>query len=187
MSLSTMSNNNSLNNSNTSTVKESNDVLCRFPAQREREEFPDWLFKAEAYFAAKNMLDIIRQPIHNMPAYRSSTSTSTSNSSTSSTSSSSVDNESHESYDAGVSFVGKNLNHIQYEQLVHKAAKAYNYLIQSLNNKQIELVRHVYQGNAYMVMHRLKKNYGIIKSTTTTMALLGKLNTNRKINQRNNE
>jgi hypothetical protein len=41
----------------------SNDVLSKFPSERERFEFPDYLLKAESFFSAKDMLDVINTPI----------------------------------------------------------------------------------------------------------------------------
>ena len=56
----TMSNNNA-------TEKESSNALCRFPDKREREEFPNWLFKVKAFLDAKGLLGMVNKPIPGLP------------------------------------------------------------------------------------------------------------------------
>jgi hypothetical protein len=149
------------------SVEKSNNSLCRFPSIREREEFPNWLFKAEAFFAAKNMSVVVSRPIYTMPLYASHL------------------NDNDRSKIKGndnsdtTKVIGKNLSKTQLFQLKSLSNKAYHHIIQSLNMKQIELVRHIHIGNAYMVMKILKQNYDVIKSTSSSMSLFMKLNTNK--------
>ena len=144
----TMSNNNA-------TEKESSNALCRFPDKREREEFPNWLFKVKAFLDAKGLLGMVNKPIPGLP-----------------------DSVDEQVDDSGLDTPAKKAE----RKVVHVSAKrAYNFIIQSLNTKQIELIRNVYMGNAHVVMNVLQKTYGIIKSTNNTMTLFQKLNTNKKL------
>lgn len=160
-----MSLNTTVSMSTVSSVKESNDVLCRFPSQREREEFPDWLFKAEAFFAAKSLTAVVEQPVDGIGKYKNN-----------------IGEENDEDQDESEEN-NQQLSKTEKEKrelLATRSRKAYNYIIQSLNKKQIELVRNVCQGNAYLVMQVLKKTYGMNKSTSTTMTLFNKLNNIKK-------
>ena len=60
-----MSNNNAQSNHSSSTS--SSDALVKFPSSNERASFDDWLFRAEVFLRAKGMLDVVRQPIFNLP------------------------------------------------------------------------------------------------------------------------
>ena len=142
------------------TTSSSNDALSKFPVARERLDFGDWLFKAEMFFAAKDMLDVINTPV--VPEVRAANDATV--------------------Y-LGVEFVGKtDKSSVEKLQALRiKASKALNYIIQSLHKKQLELVRHLRPLNAYNVMSVLKKNYDIIKSTNTTLSLMSLLNDNRKL------
>ena len=143
---------NSLNTSSVVSVKESADSLPRFPVQREREEFRDWLFKAEAFMAAKDMTDVVFKQVTGIRRYRSNSDINGS------------DNDDEN--------VNNDLDGLTSQQVKHRTAsilkskKAYNYLIQSLNIKQIELVRQIESGNAYLVMSTLIKTYGMLKTTS---------------------
>ncbi len=50
----------------------------------------------------------------------------------------------------------------------------------TLNPRQIELVRRIHVGNAYMVLHVLKQTYGMMKSAQSTMLQFEALNKNVK-------
>jgi hypothetical protein len=54
-------------------------------------------------------------------------------------------------------------------------------LVQSLNDKQVILVRDVKLGNAYAVWHRLLDNYGIIVSAASKHTLMSSLINNGKL------
>jgi hypothetical protein len=150
-----MSSNDSSNVS-VSVQPASNDALQKFPAQRERLEFPNWLFKANAFFAAKQLTDVVNHPII------------------------SDDDRDRDDLD-DTNFIGANLDQKKLTELRQSAKRAYNYIIQSLHPKQIQLVSQIPVGDAYTVMKTLKSNYGIIKSTATIMSLLSKLHLNRKL------
>ncbi len=185
--MSNMNNTTSSNTLNTvATNDTSRDVLCRFPTTREREEFPDWLFKAEAFFGAKAMLDVVFKPVSGIPQLRSENgaaaiiNTAAADVNTSSASSQSTGGSSSSSQSATI-VTGSSTSNSIIKSDILLSQKAYNYIIQSLHKKQLELVRGIYPGNAFMVMSALKKTYGIIKSTTTIMSLFNKLNNNKKL------
>jgi hypothetical protein len=141
-------------------VRKISRVLSKFPSERERFEFPDYLLKAESFFSAKDMLDVINTPI--VPETRAASDTTV--------------------Y-LGVELVGKTdkASIEKLQALRNKSNKALNYIIQSLHRKQLELIRHLKPLNAYNALNVLKKNYGIIKSTNTALSLMSSLNANRKL------
>ena len=138
------------------TTKE---ALPKFPVERERQEFPNWMFKVESFLAARHLLEVIKKPVVNKESNDTIVGT----------------DEDEENV-----FLGVNTSVAEYQALVDKSMRAYDYIVQSLHTKQVDLIRGVATGNAYMVMKKLRKSYDLIKSTTTTMTLLSKLNTNRK-------
>jgi hypothetical protein len=155
MSLNAAMSSNDSSNLSVSVQSSSNDVLPKFPSQRERQEFRNWMFKVESFFAAKNMTDVINHRI--------------------------ISDDERDRGDLNDDHVlGIKLTASQLNELRMRANKAYNYIIQSLNPKQIQLVSQIPIGDAYTVLKTLKNNYGIIKSTTTIMSLLSKLHLNRK-------
>ena len=159
LSQSTMSSN------STVVAKESSNSLAKFPFSREKEEFPDWIFKLESFFDARELLEVVNKPIRGLKEFRSRNEERSKS-------------EQEESEEEIVEELNEN-DKKKFNALLLKSKKAYNYIIQSLNKKQIELIRGVEL--AYVVLKTLKRTYGIIKSTTSTMSLFTKLNTNKKL------
>jgi len=150
--------------SNTRTVvstQQLKDALPKFPVERERQQFPNWIFKVESFLAARNMLDVVKKPIVNMASNEEIVIA--------------ANEDEHDVY------LGVDLGEREMAALISKSMQAYDYIVQSLHTKQVDLIRGISTGNAYMVWKKLKKSYGIIKSTTTIMTLLSKLNMNRKL------
>lgn len=147
-----------------STSSVSDSCLGKFPCQREKEEFPDWLFKVQAFLDAKGLYGVVTDAVPGLQRYNDVE----------------IDknDEDFVEYDFDSETGEEKKSRLD---LTSKSKKAYNYIIQSLNKKQIELIRSVYQGNAHVVMNVLNKTYGIKKSTAATMSLYAKLNTNTKL------
>jgi hypothetical protein len=138
-----------------SVQSSSSEVFPKFPSSRERLEFSDWLIRANAFFGSKALSDVVSRPI--------------------------ITDEDRDRTDLSPDdYIGINLSKKELAELRQKASRAYNYLIQSLQKKQLALISHIPPGDAYSVMKTLKDNYGIIKSTTSIMSLLTKLHLNRK-------
>ena len=126
---------------NTSTQQRasSSDALSKFPDDNERAKFPDWLIRAEIFFTAKGMIDVVQQPILDMPEAKDGVF---------------ID-------DATVKYLGRNSRGVQVSNDTLKAITkrsriAFNYITQSLPDKHLEVVKSVYIGNAYVLMNKLK-------------------------------
>ena len=80
-----------------------------------------------------------------------------------------------------VKYLGSNEDDSSIEELNKSSDLAYNWIIQSIHDKQIDLIRHIHPGNAYAVMKVLDDNYGQIKSSISNLSLLSKLSDNKKL------
>jgi hypothetical protein len=155
MSLNTTVQGNAMSTSTSSNAVSDLNAL-RFPAHREKEEFPTWLFRIRAELDSKDLWSVVSKPVKGLQEYREIEST----------------------YDLSKETGEQKKKRMELEG---KSKKAYNILIQSLTRKQIALVQPVFQGNAHIVMKVLENNYGIKKNTNTTMSLFSKLSNNKKI------
>jgi transposase InsO family protein len=139
---------------------DSSNKLPAFPSSREREDFPYWLFKAEAFLMAKGLLSYIKSPVYGITNGR--------------------DDEEFEA-DSAIKYLGNSSDIKQLKIHQSNAGKAYNYIVQTLHPKQIELINNVTPGNAYIVMTKLKSTYGLTRTSNTHGTLLITLTENRKI------
>ena len=142
----------------------SSDALPKFPIENERTSFPDWLIRAEIFFSAKGMTDVVDHPLANMPEMRSGVFI----------------------YDPNVTYIGYNsdgtvMSAAKLEAIEKRSRQAFNYITQALPDKHLELVKSVYIGNAYMLMVKLKSTFGVIKSAVSTVVMYQKLYNNRKL------
>lgn len=158
----TLSNMSSKNNVNVNVVdndsSSSSTKFPQFPSSREREEFDNWKFKVDSFLTARSLLSVIEHPIALLPDEK----------------------DKPFSHVEGQKYIGVSTVPTTRAKIIAKSNKVYDYLVQSLHPKQIELVRNVYVGNAYVVMSRLKSAYGHIISSTSQATLMTKLTNNRK-------
>jgi len=157
-----MSNNNAQSNHSSSTS--SSDALVKFPSSNERASFDDWLFRAEVFLRAKGMLDVVRQPIFNLPEEKNGVFIRRAN----------------------IQYLGLDDNDVLVDdksraKIADHSNKAFNYIVSSLPDKHLEIVKSVYDGNAFILMTKLKSTFGPIKSAVSTVALMMKLNANIKL------
>ena len=128
----------------------------KFPSNgRETADFRDWLFKAEAVLLSRNMLVVVKSPIAGLPVKQGEA-------------------------DVVPADCNTDAKRTKRAQLKALSATAYSLIVNSLSQKQIELVRDVYQGNAHEVMNVLKRSYGVHLSTASAMATFAALLTIKK-------
>ena len=142
-----------------SSSSNSRNRLAKFPSTNERIAFGDWYFRAQAFFNAYNTLEVVETPIYKMPTFR----------------------DTKFELASGQTYLGFGKPKTETEQLTKRSNDAYNDIVQSLQDKQVDLIRNIHIGNAYAVMAVLKSNYGQIKSSASNLTLLSKLSENRKI------
>jgi hypothetical protein len=58
----------------------------------------------------------------------------------------------------------------------YQRKRTYNILIQSLNSKQIKIIKHIKNLNIYLVWKKLKDTYGIIRTQSNEQSLIKQLN-----------
>ena len=129
-----------------------------FPITREREEFQHWCFKAESALMAKKLLKYIQQPTFSL----------------------SDDRDTDFVEDPSIAYIGKpttSTNNLAAHQ--HRASIAYNCIVQTLHQRQTELISTITPGNAYAVMTKLKQTYGLPLTSNTHGALLIRLTENK--------
>ena len=117
--------------SNTRTVvstQQLKDALPKFPVERERQQFPNWIFKVESFLAARNMLDVVKKPIVNMASNEEIVIA--------------ANEDEHDVY------LGVDLGEREMAALTSKSMQAYDYIVQSLHTKQVDLIRGISTGNA---------------------------------------
>ncbi len=142
----------------------------KFPLSDERIHFDDWYYRAKIFFKSKtinsgqtNMLDVVVQPIINLPDEQDGAFVRRAN-------------VAYLGVDANDNVVNDKL----YNSIIDRSNKAFNYIVQSLPDKHLELIKPVYEGNAYALMQKLRAVFGPIKSAVSTVALMMKLNANKK-------
>jgi hypothetical protein len=133
--------------------------LRSFPATHERENFRDWQFYSRSSFVEAGVLDVVDNPVFGMP-----------------TNDKEVFKAVH-----GRKYLGSVDDTDELAEHVKSSVKAYNMIIQSLHPNQIDHIRHIHVGNAYAVMRVLESHYGQIKSQTSNLNLMSRLNDNKKL------
>jgi hypothetical protein len=141
----------------------SSDALPRFPDDNERASFPDWLTRAEIFFTAKGMIDVVEHPVMDMPELKNGV----------------FAREDSLDY-LGLDDEGNPVTETALKAIVKRSNLAFNYITQSLPDKHLEVLKSIYIGNAYVLMNRLKGTFGVIKSAVSTVVLYQKLANNRK-------
>jgi len=125
----------------------SSDALPRFPDDNERASFPDWLTRAEIFFTAKGMIDVVEHPVMDMPELKNGV----------------FAREDSLDY-LGLDDEGNPVTETALKAIVKRSNLAFNYITQSLPDKHLEVLKSIYIGNAYVLMNRLKGTFGVIKS-----------------------
>ena len=143
-------------------------ALPAFPKSTEKNEFVVWLYKARAAFRALDLSIYVDKPIAGMPVLERDR------------------KRMHDAtfepvYDHAVILIARDKQKETYAKHVKRAYQAYNLIAQSLNEKQISMTQDVFEGNAYMLMHRLKQNYELSRSTASVQVLLARLDEMKRI------
>lgn len=133
-----------MNTSSVSTTDSSSSKMPPFPADREREQFPFYLYKGESYLRAKQLLDYINLPVYGISEVRGKPFIQ----------------------DPSVTYLGSAGNAHKHQL---NASKACDAIVQTLHPKQFTLINNITPGNAYAVMMKLKRTYGLEQSSNTHM------------------
>jgi hypothetical protein len=142
------------------TSSKSSDTFPAFPkGTPSHSQFENWLFKVKSFMTAKKLLNYVEKPLRDMPQLQG------------------VDFES----DDDVDYIDPDANAVSMTKHIDNCAVAYNYIVQSLNDGQLDHVRTVHIGNAYMLMKRLKDAYGTQVSAATKSSILIQLQNIRRI------
>lgn len=139
---------------NVSIVKQNQFPL--FPKSTDRGEFNGWLRKARAFLhdADLSIYTSINRSVA-CPCLNAIVN----------------DNQFKPKYDHKVDFIDKGDDAKQAKD-AKNAFRAFNLLLQSLNEKQMVMTQDICEGNAYMIMHRLKANYQLSSSSSSVQVLI---------------
>ncbi len=147
------------NSVKSSSNKSSSDSLDMFPSDgEERTLWPTWSYKSQALFMGKSLDMYLEKPLFKMPTLQGGEFKE-------------EDDVEYIMPDAATSIA------------LHKqrSAKVFGMLVQSLNEKQVKLIRDIKLGNAYAVWQRLHANYGTIVSAASNHSLKTTLSVNEKL------
>ena len=143
-------------------------TLPLFPTSNEQHSFAFWFMKARSAFLACDLSMYIDRPVAGMPVFECDRSVQ-------------HGTAFQPKYDHEVEFIGS----AEQDNVVQKhsrlACTAYNMIMQSLNEKQLSMTQDIFGGNAYMLMHRLKRNYELSNSTTSVQILLARLDEMKRV------
>jgi hypothetical protein len=98
-----------------SSFPSSTNRLQRFPSSDERANYRDWRFRSTAFFKANNVLHVVEHPVLNMPTRADTAFRAVKN----------------------VQYIGSNEQDPAVEELNKSSDLAYNWIIQSIHDKQL--------------------------------------------------
>jgi hypothetical protein len=142
----------SFNNATSSSTSSSSRAPPTFPLEHERRLFPTWSFKFESFIASHQLTMYLNSPIL-------------------------LDGEQPAS---NTTYIGERATAADMNKHRRAAIRAHDFLIQSLHETQINLIRDISLGHVYEAYNKLKTAYGMQRSTTQAYILIEKMYNNKK-------
>ena len=124
-----------------------NEQLPKLSSTDITTRFPIWLYKVQAYFTAKELIDVINHPVL-------------------------LEGETAQ---PNVTYLPESLNPSTAKATIARSIRAHNLIIQSLEDAQLNLIITIKLGHAYEALKRLTQTYGLTNSTTHALTLIERL------------